>query len=131
VERFLRGKAFPQEAIAQAVERLEQAGYLDDAAFARFWVQDREQFKPRSQHALRYELRQKGVSDEIIVQALGELDDEAAAWRAVAGRLPRWAGLPREEFRQKVAGYLSRRGFDYGTIAVILKKAFQASDIED
>jgi regulatory protein len=131
VERFLRGKAFPQEATAEAVERLEQAGYLDDAAFARFWVQDREQFKPRSQHALRYELRQKGVSDETIAQALGQLDDEAAAWRAIASRLPRWAGLPREELRQKVAGYLSRRGFDYGTIAVILKQVYQTLDRED
>lgn len=126
VERYLRGKAVPQPAIAEVVARLEQAGYLDDAAFARFWVEDREQFKPRSQYALRYELRQKGVSDAIIAQTLGDLDDEAAAWQAIASRLPRWANLPSEQFRQKVAGYLGRRGFGYGIISAILKKAYQS-----
>lgn len=131
MERYLRDKAIPPEVIAEVIGRLEQSQYLDDEAFARFWVEDREQFKPRSQYALRYELRQKGVSDEIIQRALHELDDETAAWQAIAGRLARWANLPRDEFRQKVAAYLSRRGFDYGAISATLKKAYQTLNIED
>ena len=65
--------------------------------------------------------------------ALGEdeVDDEAAAWRAVERRLARWANLPGNEFRQKVAGYLSRRGFDYSTISLILEKACQTLDLKD
>jgi regulatory protein len=131
VERYLRGKEITEDGIAGVIERLEQANYLDDEVFARFWVENREEFKPRSRRALHYELRQKGVSSQVIARALNESDDEAAAWRAVEGRLARWAGLPRNELRQKIANYLSRRGFDYEIITLIFEKACEMLNIED
>ena len=131
VERHLRRKAIGEDVIGDVIARLERAKYLDDEEFAHFWLENRERFRPRGQRALRYELRQKGVSDEIITRLLDETDDEAAAWRAVEGRLTRWAHLSGGEFRQKVAGYLSRRGFDYSTISLTLEKACQTLDIED
>jgi regulatory protein len=130
VERFLRRKAIAEDVICDVIARLEQAKYLDDEEFARFWLENRERFRPRGRRALRYELRQKGVSDEIITRLLDEVDDDVAAWLAVEGRLTRWAHLPGGEFRQKVVGYLSRRGFDYSTISLILEKATQTLDIE-
>jgi regulatory protein len=131
IERYLRDKSLPETVIDDVISRLERSQYLDDEAFARFWVENREQFRPRGERALRYELRQKGISDAIITDVLGNLDDEAAAWHAVEGRLRRWAGLPAEEFRRKVAGYLSRRGFGYDTVSVILTKANRSLNIED
>ena len=131
VERHLRRKAIAEDVIGDVMARLERAKYLDDEDFARFWLENRERFRPRGRRALRYELRQKGVSDEIITRLLDDLDDESSAWRAVEGRLTRWSHLPVGEFRQKVAGYLSRRGFDYSTISVTLEKACQSLDIED
>jgi len=127
VERYLRDKATAPEVVPTVVARLEQAGYLDDEEFARFWVEDRERFRPRSQHALRYELRQKGVSDAIISQTLEGSDDEAAAWQAIQGRLPRWAHLPQEQFLQKAASFLGRRGFGYGTISRTVQRAWQSN----
>jgi regulatory protein len=131
VERHLRRKAIAEEVIGDVIARLERAKYLDDEEFARFWLENRERFRPRGRRALRYELRQKGVSDEIVTRLLEEADDEAAAWQAVEGRLTRWAHLPGGEFRQKMAGYLSRRGFDYSTISLTLEKAYRTLDIED
>jgi len=131
VERYLRGKAIEEDVVSDVIARLERAGYIDDEAFALFWLENRERFKPRGQRAVRYELRQKGVGDETITQVLSEMDDEAAAWRAIEGRLSRWANLPGDEFRQKVIGYLSRRGFDYNTISLTLEKAGQTVDTED
>ncbi len=131
VERYLRGKAIQADVISDVIARLEHAGYINDEAFARFWLENRERFKPRGQRALRYELLQKGVSDEIIGQILSEMDDETSAWRAIEGRLSRWADLPDDAFRQKIVGYLSRRGFDYNTISLTLEKASQIIDTED
>jgi regulatory protein len=131
VERYLRGKSIDEVVRDDVIARLERAKYLDDEAFARFWLENRERFRPRGERALRYELRQKGVSDEIIAHVLSDLDDEASAWRAVESRLSRWANLPGDEFRQKVVGYLSRRGFDYNTISLTLEKAGQVLDIKD
>lgn len=131
IERYLRDKRVAEDVIDDVVARLERANYVDDEAFARFWVENRERFRPRGRRALRYELRQKGVSEAVIAQALSDLDDEANAWQAVEGRLSRWADLPADEFRRKVAGYLSRRGFDYDTVSSTLEKACRAMSIED
>jgi regulatory protein len=132
VERYLRDKKMAADVIADVVARLEQADYLNDEAFARFWVENRAQFRPRSRRALQYELRQKGVSSQAIDQVLDEAqDDEAAAWGAVEGRLARWAGLPRDALRQKLAGHLSRRGFNYEIISTIFERACQALNVDD
>jgi regulatory protein len=131
VQRYLRDKALPDKVVQDVLLRLERTEYVDDEAFARFWVENREQFRPRSQRALKYELRQKGVGDVIIDKVLRDLDDEAAAWRAVEGRLHHWANLPADELRQKLMGYLNRRGFDYATVTVTFEKALQFLSVED
>lgn len=123
---YLRGKHLDESVIDEILERLTQAGYLDDEAFARFWVENRNCFRPRSRRALEYELRQKGLSRQVIVQALGGLDDEAAAWQAVRRLLPRWSALDDDRLHQKIAGFLGRRGFGYEVIDAVFKKACQA-----
>lgn len=116
VERQLERKGHAPEAIAVALDRLEQRAYVDDEAFAAYWVENRSQFRPRSAAALRYELRQKGVDGEAIDAATADLDEDVAAWAAVADRAIRWQNLPAAEFEQKVIGLLARRGFGF-TIA--------------
>src|SRR5689334_3519767 len=61
VRRHLVDKSIPVPVAEAAIERLQTAGYLDDAAFIRFWIENRNRFQPRGPQALRYELRQKGV----------------------------------------------------------------------
>jgi regulatory protein len=131
VERNLREKGVADQVISAVVERLERAGYLDDEAFARFWVENREQFKPRGRRALRHELRQKGVGDRVIAQVLEGIDEEAAAWRAIEGRMQQWRTLDRDQLRKKLMGYLSRRGFNYEIISIVFEKACHELTIED
>jgi regulatory protein len=111
--RYLHEKGFAPECAADALARLEQQGYVDDAAFARFWLDNRARFRPRGEQALRHELRQKGVDPEAMEAALSDLDEDAAAWSALEPRLARWQGLEREVFYQKAMGFLARRGFGY------------------
>ncbi len=113
VRRYLRERELPEAVIEAVIERLEGAGLLDDAAFARFWVENRDQFKPLSERALRYELRRKGVADEIIEAALDDLDEAGAAYRAGQERARRLAGTDRDTFRKRLGSFLSRRGFSY------------------
>jgi regulatory protein len=113
IERALKGKEYREGAIAYAVERLQREGYIDDADFARFWSENRSQFRPRSSRALRYELRQKGVASEDMTEALEAVDDDEAAWAAAATRLRQWQNLPADEARQKLYAFLARRGFSF------------------
>ena len=123
IERYLRGKEYDDGVIAATVERLLAQGYLDDAAFAQYWRENRDRFRPRSAAALRAELRQKGVDRADVDEALDGLDEEAAAWAAVASKLPRLQTLPADEFNQKVSAFLARRGFGYATIRAVCRRA--------
>jgi regulatory protein len=123
IQRHLISKRFSSEAIDSAIERLQRDGLVDDAEFARFWTENRVEFRPRSTRALRYELRQKGVDGADIDAALVEVDDEHSAWAAVQSKLALWQKLPPEEFEKKLFGFLARRGFDFDTARGVLRKA--------
>lgn len=100
--------------VAQVVDRLERAGLLGDEAFARYWVENRERFRPRGHAALRYELRSKGVGDEDIHQVLDSFDAAESAYRAAAAKAQQLSHLDRLAFTRKLVEFLGRRGFDYG-----------------
>ena len=130
VEQRLEQKGHAPEAIAAAIERLKDRRYVDDEMFAAFWVDNRSRFRPRSAAALRQELRQKGVDNDTIRQALDELDEEEAAWAAVEGKLSRWQELEKAQFEQKVVAFLARRGFHFEIARRTAARAWQESQSE-
>ncbi len=136
VRRNLRKKDVEDEVIEVVVERLTRAGLLDDREFARYWVENRLQFKPRGAHALRHELREKGIPIPVIADALADLDEEAAARKATEAGARRLAHLEPRDFRRRLAAYLARRGFSYAVIKPLIEEELEAircetlSDIE-
>jgi len=68
VAQYLKGKGLDEEDAAAVLERLQQARLVDDAAFAQFWVNSRENARPKGAWALRAELRQKGIADKHIAE---------------------------------------------------------------
>jgi regulatory protein len=132
VRRSLRKskKNFGETTIKIVIERLENTGLLDEAAFARYWVENRSQFKPRSARALRYELRQKGVSDPAIQAAIEDLDEESEAYRAAQSRLRRYAQADEETFRKRLGDFLARRGFSYGIVKNVLDRLWEEKNAQ-
>ena len=116
IRRYLSGKKYPIEIIDQVIGRLRTAKLLSDREFAKFWVENREVFRPRSARALKFELRQKGVPQEEIARVVSKLDEADSAYRAARARVDRWKELDAQEFRAKLTGYLARRGFGYQVI---------------
>jgi regulatory protein len=116
VVQRLRKHGYPEPAISAALERLERAGFLDDGAFAEFWVRNREQFRPRGRYALRHELRQKGVESDVIEDALQDLDESESAYRAAMQRAAQWSRLDEALAYRKCSAFLQRRGFGYDVI---------------
>lgn len=115
IRRSLASHETAPNVIDEALARLETLGYVDDYAFAQYWVENRERFRPRGARALRYELRQKGIADAIIQQALDGFDGTDSAYAAAQEQVRRLRGLDRRTFRARLSGFLARRGFDYGT----------------
>lgn len=130
VRRNLVEKEFDPGVIDAAVVRLTNLGYLDDTAFARYWIQSRTQFKPLGATALRFELRQKGVPDTVIQAVLDEVDDESGAYRAATTLLKRMRGTDRRTARQKLSTALARRGFRYDDIQPAIARLFDEIEEE-
>jgi regulatory protein len=113
IDDALKQAGYDADIREQVIARLVEMEYLDDREFARWWVSNRTEFSPRSIRALQQELYQKGISSDIISEALARLDDDTLAIAAGRQRAYRWQHLPRADFDKKMLGYLQRRGFSY------------------
>lgn len=130
VRRYLKKKRVPLPVSEEVLERLTAAGFLDDEAFARYWVENRETFKPRGRRLLRHELRQKGVDYALISEALADVDEGESAYRAACKRASRYIHLDDELFRKKMYGFLRRRGFGYDVVRETLSRVLQCRSDE-
>jgi regulatory protein len=120
----LRRNGFSDPAIDAAIERMADYGYVNDHDFATFWVENREQHRPRGKRLLKNELRQRGVPPEIIEETIEEADiDELSSARELArGRMERLRGLERDVWRRRMAGFLQRRGYGWDIVRQVLEE---------
>jgi regulatory protein len=131
IRQNLIEKKIDDAVIDAVIARLVEQGYVDDAAFARFWVGNRQEFEPSGARALRFELRQKGIASDVIDEVLAELDTSEAAYRAAKDKARRLRGNDKRTFRQKVGAILARRGFDYDTARTVTDRLIEEFSDED
>lgn len=125
IRRHLRTKCYGDAAIDRAVDQLRAQRYIDDEAFARYWVDQRERFRPKGDRALVSELLGKGVPRETIDVVLGDRDPEAEvkqAREAIRRPIARWQTLGEGERKRKIHQFLMARGFSYDTIEAVLER---------
>ena len=95
---------------------------MNDQEFAKTWVENRNTFRPRSRRVLAMELRHKGLDDETVQQVLDEnVNESALALDAARKYLRKVQSLEWQEFRQKLGGFLGRRGFSYEVSAEVVR----------
>lgn len=137
VERRLRRAGTEEPEIAASMERLTELGFVDDAAFARWWGEQRDRHNPRGRRMIEAELRQRGVPREVIEAYRDEHaepersledaalpgDEEERAREALARHL-RGRPMPGDARAvQRVGMYLMRRGFDSEVVRSTLRAA--------
>lgn len=118
MQTYLRQKGFDTGLIDRVIARLIEERLIDDLDFAQAWLDNRERFRPRSQSLMRLELRQKGVAEPEIEQAMqtAALDDFALAMKAGKKLSRRYQLLDKPEYDRKLAAALQRRGFSYAVV---------------
>jgi regulatory protein len=107
---------YDADTIGQVLTRLRERGLVDDVAFAQYWVENRENFKPRSRRLLESELKRKGINAEIVTESVTLHDDMPSAYRAAKRKARSLAGLDYPGFRKRLAAFLRRRGFSFELI---------------
>ncbi|MFG1988663.1 regulatory protein RecX [Actinoplanes sp. NPDC048988] len=130
--KVLARKEISDEVIAEVLDRYDEVGIIDDAAFARAWVSSRHHGRGLARRALANELRQRGVDAETASQALESVDeqDEAAAARALVDRKLRTATGPPDAVFRRLVAMLARKGYPAGTAFRAVKEALAARDAE-
>lgn len=131
IRRNLTSKQIAAPVIDAVLARLERLEYVDDQAFAEYWVENRERFRPRGHRALRHELIQKGIPDRIIESVLHEVDAQDSAYRAAQKHASRYKGRTRQEFRDKLGAFLVRRGFAYDVVREVTDRVINDLENDD
>ena len=114
VRRRLSGRC-PPDLVDRVMTTLREQGFLDDAAFARYWRENRERHRPKGQIMLRQELLRLGVPRDTVGVALEGFDAAGNAYRAGGKLARRLAQSNYLEYRHRMSAYLQRRGFS-GTV---------------
>ena len=125
--RRLEEKGFDDAVIETTLQKLVDQHWLNDLDFSRQWVENRNAFRPRSDRLLSYELRQKGVAEDVIGQALDQYggDEDELAYQAGMKKAKQCQQETRLDFLKKVGGYLGRRGFHYGIVKPTVERLWQ------
>ena len=132
VRQRLGRHGYPTDLIDRVIEKLRGLDLIDDAAFARYWVEQRQTHRPRGARLLKLELRQKGLAGEVAGEALSGLEDDEddSAYRAAAKRAQSLRGLDERTFRQRLGGFLQRRGFGYEASASAVARLWREANEE-
>jgi regulatory protein len=124
----LRRGGVPAEAAEAVLGRFTDVGLIDDAAFARAWVESRHYSRGLSRRTLSFELRRHGVNTEEIREAVDSLDPEqevATARRLVEQKMASTRGQPPEARARRTAGLLARKGYPPGLTYRLIKEALE------
>jgi regulatory protein len=124
----LRKRRIPDEVADSVLGRFAEVGLIDDAAFARAWVESRHHGRGLARKALAAELRQRGIADGEVRSAVGLLgpqDELATAQRLVARRVAASRGKPMPVRARQLMGMLARKGYPAGLAAQVVREALE------
>ena len=120
-EKAVRDKltesGFDEDVCEKVIEELKKYGYVDDYDYALSYINDRIRLNPRSSYAIRTELRQKGIKDSVITEALEEADiDEISGIKRLIEKKTGGDLDMDEKEKKRLIDFLMRRGYSYGKI---------------
>jgi regulatory protein len=126
LKQKLVDKGFDEAIIEAVVDYLEKLGYINDRQFAEQWAAGRIRLRGFGRRRIEQELRNKGIGQDIIADALCGVfgtETELETARGVAEKkLNTMNFMDRETRRRRLAGFLGRRGFSFETIRKVLQE---------
>jgi regulatory protein len=127
--KILEKREIPDEIANAVLDRFTEAQLIDDAAFARAFVNSRIAISGKSKSVIARELKQKGVSAEDAESALSVIDQESedkTAYSIAKKRYQQLSSLAPEVRKRRLMGFLMRRGFSGALASRILRDLEQS-----
>ena len=124
----LKEKGFPDNITIEVLAEFSKKGLLNDVKFSKLWVNSRLHSNPKGNLALKRELKEKGIEDNIINKVIAESREEKSEYETAKGladsRMNSMADLDKKTAKRRLFGYLKRRGFDFEVIMKVLDEEF-------
>ncbi len=112
------------EIITQIIDKLKSYKFINDREFTKFWIDSRIKSKHKPIRAIEFELRQKGISKELIDESLKDVDtkdlDYDNAKKLAERKMEYYRNLDPKKRREKVMRYLVSKGFSYDVVKKVL-----------
>ena len=128
----LAGRDVPDDVASRLLDRFEEVGLIDDAAFAREWVAQRQSGRGLARRALAQELKRKGIEDDVAREVLDDIEDDdevEAARMLVRAKLRSVGSLDHDKAMRRLVGMLARKGHSSGVAYRVVKEELR-SDLE-
>ena len=121
VSQKLHEDGYDEDSIEKTIEELKALGYINNKIYVQKFVFDRSKLKPKSKKLLKLELKNKGISDEIIDEVLDDwnVDDTFVAEGLVKRKFGKY-DLKDESVRKKVYMFLMHRGYEHEVIESVI-----------
>lgn len=133
LRQALRRKGFDERTSETLLGKLDEAGLVDDAAFAQLWVRSRHAQQGLARSALVAELKRKGVDSEVAAEAAGELDRDAEEQRArelVRKKLRTMVSVDEQTATRRLLGMLARKGYPQGLSYTVVREELRDAGAE-
>ena len=104
-------KGYSEAECEEAIAFCREYGYIDDSRFAGHFVHDAVNLKKLGKARIKMELRQKGVNEEAIEEALCTIEGERELLKSEMERRFGSLDFSDKKVKNKVFGYFARRGF--------------------
>jgi len=120
-DRLTKYKIIGDSAQDVYLSQLKRNGYLDDTAFAKWYINSRNTHKHRSKRMLMYELSRKGVPKAVLDSLLTFMNDDVST---IASIITKKFGAPRQldiPEKHKIQTFLVRQGFAWEQVSSVVK----------
>jgi regulatory protein len=110
----LKDKDISDEVANVALDRFEEVGLINDQALASNYVSSQHERKGLGKNALRQQLRAKGVSDDVALEAISQISDDQEFQAAFALACKKIRSLQKDDAKtqlRKIVGVLARKGY--------------------
>ena len=127
-------RGVPAEVRDRILDRFDEVGLIDDAMFARMWVESRHAGRGLAKKALAHELRRRGIDSALVDEAVADLAperEEDTARALVARRLPSTRGLDTATRTRRLAGMLARKGYPPGLSYRVVREALEREGVDE
>lgn len=126
ITNFLKRKKVEPSIINKILQKLKEQDLVNDEEFAKWWIEQRQGSRPRGIRVIKMELKQKGISDELITSYQLLITNQLElAKKALEKKVKSYRNLPREKAYRKLSQFLLRRGFDWDTVKEVIDEVLK------